>query len=410
MQDIKMTEEAGSADAAAYEQPAESVDEIGNEGYDFSVIPNDFNVETLCNFMERGAIKVPIFQRDYVWKQREASRFIESVVWDYPVPEIFVYEMERNNWLVVDGHQRLLSLYYFWKGRFPLNRVKDAKLIPRLRRDEIFLDEETLGNDQLFSDFVLDVTPPYKGKPGVLHSKTYAQLSSSLREQVGRRPIRTVVIRQHGKERNPKARMGVIDIFERLNTGGKNLSAQQIRDCVFQSGLLRMVNTLNVDPSWRQMIGAPLVSQRRDAEHVLRALAMLVREDKYSLQDRKYSSSMNKFLDQFCAEMCEKQEKDEEIQYLREMFEGFMRACKGIEGVFVKDGRYFRSALFESVFVAALSKCYREKRKPQGKLQRKSITDLAGDKRFERVSGKAVMNKATVKERFKLAREFITPL
>ena len=191
------------------DRPAEATP-VDEKGYDFSVIPNDFNVDTLCNFMERGAIHVPVFQRDYVWKKRDASRFIESVALDFPVPEIFVYEMERNNWQVVDGHQRLLSLYHFNKGRFPLDRVKDATLIPRLRRDEIFLDEETLKNDRLFSDFALDVIPPYKGRPGVLHGKTFMELSPFQREQISRRPIRTVVIRQHGKERSPKARMGVI--------------------------------------------------------------------------------------------------------------------------------------------------------------------------------------------------------
>ena len=403
MQDTEVLERVGSTNVAAFERPAEAVPVVSaDDEYDISVVPNDFNVDTLCNFMGRGAIVIPIFQRDYVWNQRDASRFVESVVWGFPVPEIFVFEEGRNNWQVVDGQQRLLSLYYFRHGRFPLSKVKGSEFIPRMRREKIHLDTNTLGDDRLFADFPLDVTPPYKGAPGSLHGKTFDDLPQSIQEQMVRRPIRTVVIRQHGEKR-PKA---LIEIFERLNTGGKNLSAQQIRDCVFQSDFLRMVNDLNNAPSWRKMVGVPLVPRRRDAEFVLRALAML---DAHG-SGNKFFAPIGKFLDQFCAEMSDKPKGDEGIQFLREMFEGFMGACEGAESMFVKDERYFLPVLFEAVFVAALSECFREKRKPKGKLRPDSVSGLAGDKRFEAVSGKAVMKKGTAEERFKLAREFIRPL
>ena len=408
MQDTEILERVGTVVASLPEGPAEAVSV--DEGYDFTITPNDFNVDTLCNFMESGGIKVPIYQRDYVWSQRDASRFIESVALGFPTPEIFVYEKGRNNWEVVDGHQRLLSLYYFVKGRFPISRVKGAAdIVPRLRRGKIPLDNETLSDNRLFSDFALDVTPPYKGQPGKLHGKVFAMLSSDMREQIVRRPIRTVVIREHGEKRGGiNAHVGRIEIFERLNTGGKNLSAQQIRDCVFESPLLQMVNDLNNNPSWRKMVGAPLVSRRRDAEFVLRALAMLARGDEYLSRKSRYLSPVNKFLDQFCAEMFEKKEDDEEIRRLREMFEGFMRACEGLEDVFV--GRSFRSALFEAVFVASLGECYQKKRKPRGKLRRNSVESLLQDKKFEAVSGKAVMKKSTAERRIEIARGKIQPL
>ena len=64
--------------------------------YDISVIPNDFNVMTINNLMETGIIKMPAFQRNYVWDRKRASRFIESLILGLPVPQIFLYQKERN--------------------------------------------------------------------------------------------------------------------------------------------------------------------------------------------------------------------------------------------------------------------------------------------------------------------------
>jgi uncharacterized protein with ParB-like and HNH nuclease domain len=87
--------------------------------YEVTASPNDFNLLTLLNFIESGAIKIPGFQRNYVWDIKRASKLIESIIIGLPVPQIFLYEEGRNSFLVIDGQQRLMSLYYFWKGRFP---------------------------------------------------------------------------------------------------------------------------------------------------------------------------------------------------------------------------------------------------------------------------------------------------
>ena len=44
---------------------------------------------------------------------------IESLILGLPVPQIFLYEKSRNNFLVIDGQQRLMSIHYFIKKRFP---------------------------------------------------------------------------------------------------------------------------------------------------------------------------------------------------------------------------------------------------------------------------------------------------
>src|SRR5690348_6413180 len=89
------------------------------EEYDLTSAPNDFNVSTIHSFIQSGAVKIPAFQRNYVWDIKRASRLIESLIIGLPVPQVFLYEEGRNNFLVVDGQQRLMTIYYFIKGRFP---------------------------------------------------------------------------------------------------------------------------------------------------------------------------------------------------------------------------------------------------------------------------------------------------
>jgi uncharacterized protein with ParB-like and HNH nuclease domain len=54
-----------------------------------------------------------------VWDLGRASKLIESLLLGLPVPQIFLYEAARNEFLVIDGQQRLMSIYYFIKQRFP---------------------------------------------------------------------------------------------------------------------------------------------------------------------------------------------------------------------------------------------------------------------------------------------------
>src|SRR4051812_10613964 len=92
-------------------------DEFQVGEYDLTSSPNDFNTSTIVNFIESGAVKIPVFQRNYVWDLKRASKLVESLIIGLPVPQVFLYEEGRNSFLVIDGQQRLMSIFYFVKGR-----------------------------------------------------------------------------------------------------------------------------------------------------------------------------------------------------------------------------------------------------------------------------------------------------
>ena len=101
-----------------YEDYAEEEEEISDvEDYDISTSPNDFNVSTMYDFIKSGVLVIPGFQRNYVWDIKRASKLVESLILGLPVPQIFLYEAARNKFHVIDGQQRLMSLYYFVEQR-----------------------------------------------------------------------------------------------------------------------------------------------------------------------------------------------------------------------------------------------------------------------------------------------------
>src|ERR1700749_4004230 len=97
----------------------ESATESSSGSFTITSYGADYPVDTLVKRMKGEAFFIPEFQRSFVWSQRHASRFIESLLMGLPVPGIFLYkEAHSGKHLVVDGQQRLRTLQYFYEGVF----------------------------------------------------------------------------------------------------------------------------------------------------------------------------------------------------------------------------------------------------------------------------------------------------
>ena len=207
-QEINWWEDIDAAD--------ESESEAQIRDYEISASPNDFNILTIMSFLESGRVKIPAFQRNFVWDIKRSSKLIESIIIGLPIPQIFLFERSKNNFLVIDGQQRLMSIYYFIKRRFPR---KDKRVQIR----EIFdlqgtLPDTILHDNVYFTDFNLSlkineqITNP-------LHDKNYSTLGD-LKSQFDLRTIRNVIIKQNLP---PEDASSMYEIFNRLNSGGVNL-------------------------------------------------------------------------------------------------------------------------------------------------------------------------------------------
>lgn len=63
----------------------------------------------------------PNFQRQYVWTDKLASKLVESVLLNVPIPPCYLSENEDNELDVIDGQQRIYSLYRFLNNEFRLS-------------------------------------------------------------------------------------------------------------------------------------------------------------------------------------------------------------------------------------------------------------------------------------------------
>jgi uncharacterized protein with ParB-like and HNH nuclease domain len=124
-------------DQSWFEGDDSGVIDASFKDYQITATPNDFNVKTICDFIESGVVKIPSFQRNYVWDIQRASKLIESILIGLPIPQIFLYEEARNSFLVIDGQQRMMSIFYFFKSRFPRKEK-------RLELRKIFADQRKI--------------------------------------------------------------------------------------------------------------------------------------------------------------------------------------------------------------------------------------------------------------------------
>ena len=217
--------------------------------YDISSYGVDFDVEGLCRRLRRDEIFVPAFQRNYIWNVREASRFIESLLLGLPVPGIFLARDESTSkLLVIDGQQRLKSLLFFCDGFFD---PEDRGVIAREFR-LVGVQEEFAG-------------------------LTYATLDEKDRIDLDNSVIHATVVKQDFPRGDDTS---IYHIFERLNSGGRRLYPQEMRNALYAGALIEATRELNNHPSWRNIYGGR--SRRlRDQELILRFLALFFSEQNY---------------------------------------------------------------------------------------------------------------------------------
>src|SRR6266404_4860605 len=305
-----------------FEDYADDGDEIQIEEYDRTAAPNDFNISTIYSFLESGSVRIPGFQRNFVWDIGRSSKLIESLILGLPVPQLFLYEEGRNSFLVIDGQQRLMSIYYFIKERFPRKEKRAA--LKSIFAQEGKIPDTILAEDEYFEPFRLKLPAQIPGQPNKFDKKTYSSLGD-YKSRFDLRPIRNVIVKQNVPRDDDSS---IYEIFNRLNSGGMNLRPQEIRTSLYHSGFYEMLYRINRLEGWRRILKTPEPDlHNKDIEILLRGFAML-------LDSEEYAPSMVRFLNLF-SKKC-RQQNAEHNSYLEKLFESFVQACQDLsENAFI---------------------------------------------------------------------------
>ena len=214
---------------------------------------SDPTIEVLHAKYQRGKLNIqPSYQRQYVWDAKKASLLIESVLLDIPIPIIYLAQNEDGVENVIDGQQRLTSLFSFLDGKFP-----DGKL---------------------FKLTGLNVFKELKGK-------TYKDLDDAKQEKIRDYALRVI---SFTNESDPDLQY---EIFQRLNTGSVALNDQELRNCIYRGKFNDLLKELADNEDFRFITGIQKPHSRmKDVEMVLRFIAF--RENSYM----NYQNPIKKFL------------------------------------------------------------------------------------------------------------------
>ena len=253
-------------------------------------IMTEINREKLPSFAEAlrkpGYMNLrPFYQRRSRWDKQKQSRLIESFIVNIPIPPIILYEQDYNSYEVIDGQQRITAIKDFYENKLKLTGLESWP---------------------------------------ELNGLTYQKLDPIIQAGIDRRSISTITIVTESTTNEEEAMLLKQLAFERINTGGVDLSRQEARHCLYNGKFDELLLELSRNPIFAEAWGIPtqndsfdnelaknnLYKKMEDAELVLRFFAL--RNMEY------FQVQMAHFLDLYMIKSM--RFKDKDIESLREIF------------------------------------------------------------------------------------------
>lgn len=374
---------------------SESTQDISFTDYDISASPNDFNIKTLFDFIGSGVVKIPGFQRNYVWDIKRASKLIESIIIGIPIPQIFLYEESRNKFTVIDGQQRYMTIYYFMMKRFPKNEKRQELRI--IFDNNKGIPEQIINDNEYFVDFNLKLPTSQPNTKNKFNGANYFTLEDDDKISFELRTIRNIIIKQNAPDDEHSV---VFEIFNRLNSGGVNLKPQEIRTSLFHSNFYDMLYRINLNDDWRNLTPSNIPDlNMKDIEILLRGFAMLI-------DGEAYKPSMTKFLNQFSYKV--KSMNDTNITYLETLFLQFAKKALELENkLFHSKTGNFNISVFESIFVATCANAFKNKTFDIAEINLEMVKTLKEDNGFIDATQSDTASEKNVTFRLNRAKEIL---
>lgn len=340
-------------------------DVVAPEKYAISSFGIDFDVEGLVRRLRKEDIFVPHFQRNYVWKQAEASQFIESLLLGLPVPGVFLAkERGSQRLLIIDGQQRLKTLQFFYDGFF--------KPIAGEQKRKVFQ--------------LIDVQPQFSGK-------TYETISEEDRRRLDNSVLHATIIKQEAPAEDEDT--SLYYIFGRLNTGGRKLTGQEIRSALYHGPFAELIEELNTTPQWRAIFGKEN-ERLKDHELIVRFLAL-------HFDSKKYQRPMEEFLNRFCAR--HQEGPAEFIEQCRKLFRDTLTiAHDSLSPRAFRPVRAINAAVFDALAVGLARRLAKGPITNPAALATAYQT-LSANQQFVSATSRATADEANVATRIRLAAE-----
>lgn len=225
---------------------------------DIFVENKPFSLKQIDDLIEDGDIELsPDFQRNFIWDETRQSRLIESIFLGLPLPSIYLSQYKDGRLTIVDGLQRIMTIRRFLNNKLRLSNLEylsdcNGKTYNQLKEYFSPLRMRRFGQTQIMC-FVIDYRSPNKLK---------------------------------------------FDLFRRLNTGGKPLNNQEIRNCLSRPTLRGVLKKMVETTAFKQATGGSVKDTRMESqETALRFLCFYHSYDKSGDPVAFYSGNMEDTLD-----------------------------------------------------------------------------------------------------------------
>ena len=216
--------------------------EIRSDGYPMSI-------GELLNLYRDGELDIhPEFQRFYRWNDEQKSRLIESILLGIPIPSIFVSQREDGVWDVIDGLQRLSTIFEL------IGQLKDSS--------GTTLEPLTLRKTKYL--------PSLEGRMWE-HDDPSKSLGTANQLIIRRAKLDMKIILRESSESSK------YELFQRLNTGGSLLTDQELRNAILimvNPDAFRWIEDLARDENFQTCIALSdrSLSEKYDLDLVTRFL------------------------------------------------------------------------------------------------------------------------------------------
>ena len=303
---------------------------------------SDIGFRTLVESVNENLYIIPKYQRKYRWTKTQVNDLVESLIRGLPIPPIYTYRNEENQLEILDGQQRVMSLFFYYIGKYMNKRKNSSINFSALETDGKTFKEALLEQYELeeLDSFI-------SGKEGKKVDVRYAALPIELKRQVDYTTITIVEIKVDDEERRAAT---LRQIFANLNRGGSLLSEQEQRNGIYVCRFYDMLQEYNRNNTYWRNIWGREDAKEKDMEALLRFCALkryvsvrYTKNEDFDFTVEGYRSSYVELLDRFSEEAMKY--SDEEIQQYKKSLDGFLNLFE------LNRKQVFGIALLESFFV-----------------------------------------------------------
>lgn len=261
----------------------------------------DVGFRTLAEGVNENLYIIPKYQRKYRWKKNQVIALVESLLRGLPIPPIYTCRNKENQLEVLDGQQRILSLFFYYIGYY-LDRKKNNSVdFSELKMEGCSFKEALLNQLALEK---LHIRLKVGGEEEV--NVDYDALPVEIKRRIDYTSITVIEIKIDDEKQRTKI---LRKIFENLNAKGSLLSQQELRNGIYACPFYDMLQSYNRhNERWRKLWGKEDAAER-DMEVLLRlcALRRYVRVERkeasnFNFMIETYHSSYGKLFDQFSEE------------------------------------------------------------------------------------------------------------